>query len=362
MTSTLLSELLEPIPGDDICGADLSFSNEFDEIREARRQDDPSLAQGDWATELKTANWSRVRELAEDVLRQRSKDLQVAAWFTEASARMQGFAGLTLGLQVVDGLVSDFWEFCYPSFDPNDLEERAGKIEWLNNLLPLVVREIPLTDRGSGGYSWLRWEESRTIDNLGLKDAEARDKAVANGKITGEVFDKAVQTSGRGYYEKLHAQIKEAVQAMASLEQHVDERFGFDAPSLKDLRQAILNCEDLVGKLLARLGGGATAPATPGAPVGEAAGAAQVMGGGGSGLALATPVAVGVIYSRADAVNALREVARYFRQNEPHSPVAPLAERAAKWAEMPLDQWLASVIKDDGTLRQLKELLDLPGQ
>lgn len=70
-------------------------------------------------------------------------------------------------------------------------------------------------------------------------------------------------------------------------------------------------------------------------------------------------VSVGAIRNRADAVRALRDVAKYFRHNEPHSPVSLLAERAAKWAEMPLEHWLATVIKDDGTLAQLKDLLDI---
>lgn len=104
----------------------MSFSDTFDEIREARRQDDSLLAQGDWETDLKTAQWPRVKELCEDILRSHSKDMQVVAWYTEAMAHLKGFEGLSLGLQVMDGLINDFWEFCYPSYDPDDLE-RAGK-------------------------------------------------------------------------------------------------------------------------------------------------------------------------------------------------------------------------------------------
>lgn len=353
MNNELLGQLLEPIPGDDICGADVSYSTMFDEIREARRQDDPSLAQGEWETELKTAQWPRVRELTEEILCRQSKDMQVVAWFTEAMTRLKGFDGLATGLQVMDGLVNEFWEFCYPSFDPDDLEERAGKIEWLNKQMPLVIREIPLTDRASGGYSWLKWEESRTIDNLGLKDAAAKEKAVADGKLSGEIFDKAVQTSGRGFYEKLQAQIKEAVAAGGILEKRVDERFGHDAPSLKDLRLALQACDELIGKLLTRLGGNV-----------QAAEGRVVMEAGASmphsnPVGAATPVAVGLIINRSDAIHALREVARYFRHNEPHSPVAFLAERAANWAEMPLDKWLEAVVKDQSTLGQLRELLDI---
>ncbi|RIX42015.1 MAG: type VI secretion system protein TssA [Rhodocyclales bacterium GT-UBC] len=353
MNQELLAQLLEPIPGDDICGIDVSYSTMFDEIREARRQDDPCLAQGEWETELKIAQWPRVRELTEEILSRQSKDMQVAAWFIEAMTRLKGFDGLATGLQVMDGLVNEFWEFCYPSYDPDDLEERAGKIEWLNKQMPLVIREIALTDRASGGYSWLKWEESRAIDNLGLKDIAAKEKAVASGKLSGEAFDKAVQTSGRGFYEKLQAQVQEAVAAALRLEKRVDERFGDDAPSLKELRSALQSCEELVGKLLSRLGGGRSQVDTP---VITEGGGAQVHA---SQLGAITPVAVGLIVNRGDAIHALREVARYFRQNEPHSPVAFLAERAANWAEMPLEKWLEAVVKDQSTLGQLRELLDI---
>lgn len=354
MNNALLSQLLDPIPGDDICGTDMSFSPAFDEIIEARRQDDASLAQGEWETELKTAQWPRVKALTEDILRRQSKDIQVAAWYAEAMTRLQGFQGLTLGLQVMDGLVNDFWEFCYPSYDPDDIEERAGKIEWLNNQLHQAIRDIPLTDRAFGAYSLLKWEESRTVDNLGLKDPVAKEKAIAEGKLSGEVFDKAVQASGRNYYEKCHSQVKAAVHAFATLEKRVDERFGRDAPSLKDARQALQACDELVGKIFTRLGGHTQAS--------KPAAALDSLEHGTSPanfVAPANPQAVGQIVRRSEAIQALRDVAQYFRQNEPHSPVALLAERAANWAEMPLDQWLASVIKDPSTLGQLRELLDI---
>ena len=358
MTCLLTNQLLEPIPGDDIGGTDLSFSATFDEIRESRRHDDAGLTQGDWEIDLKTAQWPRVKELTEDILSTQSKDLQVAAWYTEAMTRLKGFEGLAAGLQVMDGLVNDFWEFCYPSYDPDDLEERAGKIEWLNKQMPLVIREIPLTDRASGSYSWLKWEESRAIDNLGLKDSAAREKAIAAGKLSGEVFDKAVQASGRSYYEKLYARIQEAVYAGAVLEQRVDQRFGSDAPSLKDTRQALQSCDELVAKLLTRLGGGSVTAAD--AP----ANAGKTPRSGIADAAATKPAAsrmnVGLIVNRSDAIDALREVANYFRHHEPHSPVALLAERAANWAEMPLEQWLSAVIKDQSTLGQLRELLDIP--
>ena len=65
----------------------------------------------------------------------------------------------------------------------------------------------------------------------------------------------------------------------------------------------------------------------------------------------------GVIHTRADAVAQLRAVAEFFRATEPHSPAAYLADKAAEWADMPLHRWLEHVVKDDGSLAHLRELL-----
>jgi len=142
------------------------------------------------------------------------------------------------------------------------------------------------------------------------------------------------------------------------VERHTDERLGIESPGLKDVRQAVIDCEDVVARQLAKFGkaqidtiskpplGNANRLSSPADPIEH--------------IAIDASVQIGPLRSRADAIAALRQVSHFFRHNEPHSPVSLLAERAAKWAEMPLDRWLASVIKDDSTLSQLRELLDIP--
>ena len=355
MDQELLNRLITPIAGDHPCGEDMSFSTQFDDIREARRQDDTSLAQGEWETELKAAQWPKVRQLCEDVLINKSKDLQVACWYTEAMANLHGFQGVHFGLQVLEVIVTDFWEFFYPPLDPEDLEERAGKIEWLNRQLSATVRDLPLTAKASGAYSWLKWSESRQIDNLGLKDPEAKAKAIADGKLAGETFDKAATASGLVFYQTLGAQIHAARATLQQLEKHIDEHFGDDSPGLKEFRAALDDCAEVVDKLTAKLGGKVeTSVKQTGHQNGQTITSTVV-----TAMPVQT-ITVGQISTRAEAVAALRQVAQFFKHNEPHSPVAHLAERAAKWAEMPLERWLASVIKDDSTLGQLRELLDIP--
>ena len=47
--------------------------------------------------------WRTVRELALKTLTETTKDLEVAAWLTEALVRSHGLAGLTAGAQVMAG-------------------------------------------------------------------------------------------------------------------------------------------------------------------------------------------------------------------------------------------------------------------
>ena len=65
----------------------------------------------------------------------------------------------------------------------------------------------------------------------------------------------------------------------------------------------------------------------------------------------------GPVQSRREALQRLAEVADYFRRAEPHSPVSFLVNRAVRWGDMSLDQWLAEVVKDPTTLGSLYETL-----
>jgi type VI secretion system protein ImpA len=62
---------------------------------------------------------------------------------------------------------------------------------------------------------------------------------------------------------------------------------------------------------------------------------------------------------RADALRRLASVADFFRRTEPHSPVSYLVQRAARWGEMPLDEWLKEVVSDTAVLGHIRETLGL---
>lgn len=355
-----LEQLLAPIAGPHAAGEDMSYSALFDQIREARRSDDPSLAQGDWEQTLKLAEWPKVVKLCEQALSGHSKDLQLLVWYAEAQVKVGGLAGLQLALAALGGWLQQYWDSGYPELDPHDLDERLGKLEWLNLQLGLAIRELPLIRPEFGGYSWLQWQQSREVENLGLKNPDAREAAIAEGKLAGDIFDKAAQQSGAAWFQQCMEQLVAVLQAYEALDEAIVLRFGEQAPSLAELRNAIYACQDLVLRYRQQLGGGQASSTPPAATVTEE----KAVSPSPAPMPLApsaTPAIAfdGSIANRQQAVQMLTEVARYFRHNEPHSPVALLAERAARWAEMSLEEWLQHVVKDDSTLRQLQELLDV---
>ncbi len=355
-----LEELLAPIPGDNPCGANLLYSGLHDQIREARRAE-ADLPQGEWAREVKAADWIQVKELAANALVTQTKDLQVAAWLAEAMVKLHGFAGLLDGLKLMRGLLADFWDDVYPEADDGDLEARANAIAFLDSRAAFALKEVPITHSMSvTNCTYFQWEESRRYDipeDLSQLDSDAlervgqlRKEAAEEHRITTEDWRSAKNDSSRAYYEGIYAQLTGCLAELAALDQAMDERFQRQTPGLDELKKSLENVTSLIEKTVREKRMLEPDEARPEGAA-DAAEAAEDA---------ARPRGVaGPIRNRQDALQRLTEVAAYFRKAEPHSPVSYLVERAIRWGQVPLDVWLREVVKERPVLDQLRETLGL---
>jgi type VI secretion system protein ImpA len=356
-----IKALMVPMAGENPAGEDLIHEGTYDTIRRARQEgrDRDALEPG-----MKTADWSAVIATATQVLTTRSKDLQIAVWLVDALVKRHGFPGLRDGLCCLRELQQQFWPSLHPAVVHGDLEDRIRLLEWLNRDLPLAIRQVPLTRPGEGEpYSWLHWDESRTVENLGRQNREAMEAALADGKITGEQFDTAVAATSRAYYETLCMDLHESQEACNALDQVLDEKFGRDAPSLLDIKKALTDCSELVERIVKRKrelepDSYSSEPGSGSEPGEED----SVNSRSGLDTGVATTLSGGVPLeprNRADALRRLAAVAQYFRKAEPHSPIAYLVERAIRWGEMPLEKWLQEVIGNEEVLGHLRDTLGL---
>lgn len=354
-----VTELLAPIPGSDPAGSDASFSDQFDRIREARRADDANLAQGDWQTELKVADWREAQTLSEDVLLRTSKDLQAAVWLAEAAIARHGLEGARDAFDLLAGLLDTYWEGLYPRAEDGDLEERAGKLAWFANYGSRVLQSMLLNDDPQAALTLAGWIDSREVDNLGRQNAEAYQVALDEGRLSGETFDSRMQAIPEALVRERSEMVQAARDAFTRFSTTADGRLGREAPNLGPLDDALKKIQTIYARVATAKGmagvGAVDAEAVAEGAVGEGSG-----GGAGRGSAAALDLGGGSLASKEAALRALNDIAGFFRRTEPHSPVAYLVDRAVVWANMPLEQWLAEVIRDESTLSSIRERVGLP--
>jgi type VI secretion system protein ImpA len=336
----LREDLLTPIPGENPSGIDLRHDTKLlihDKIKEARRQDD-DLAQGDWQSERKTANFPLAIKIAQDALATVSKDLQVAAWLTEGLLQTEGFGGLRAGIGLCQSLLTDFWDTVYPEIEDGDRELRATPLTWIGSKLDFPLKSSPIT---AAGYSFLVYKDSKVVgyeDQVKTdKERAARAKAIAGGKLAPEEFDKSFNDTPKAFYLKAEKDIDSSIEALNTLDKFCDERFEDDAPSFSKLKDALTEVRQVVHSLLQKKREKEPDPVEP-EPVAEGADAGQ----GGEEGADGAPASSGSLAAfssaeptdRRQAVASIAGAASFLRKREPFSPAPYLLLRGLRWGEL----------------------------
>jgi type VI secretion system protein ImpA len=329
----LREDLLTPIAGENPSGADLYYDKVFDQIKEARREDDESLPEGDMVlAQKKKADHRQVVKLAGDTLAARSKDLRLAGWLLESQLRMEGFKVLAPGIELLLGLQQTFWPTLYPMIEEGgDLELRSLAVEAAARQIVLAVRKAPLT---RSGLSFEGYLDSRAVgyEKDATTDAkqEARKDAIDHGKPTAEDFDHAFAASPKSLYAEADAALREALLATERLDQFQQQAYGDISPNLIKLREGLEEVHQVVESLLNERRKTDPDPvAKAEKPEPEAGGEAAVegqaeraAGGEPSGESVRSRVsAAGQLSGAADAYALVVESAQFLFDRDPKSPV-----------------------------------------
>lgn len=356
-------KILQPISEDQPSGESLQYSGLYDEIREARRASD-GLPQGQWQEELKIADYRQVVFLAVPALETQTKDLQIAAWLSEALIKENGFVGLRDSFKLLSGLQRNFWETLFPEIDEGDMEGRANAVEWMDVQGAFAVKGAKIT--GGEGYSYFDFEDSKKFDipeNIDTLDStdqqkfrELQAQAEKENRVTADRWRKAKAASRRQFYEELSFVLEECRAEYAELNLVIEEKFDRNQmPGLTNLKKALDDIEAVVKKLLEDKR--AEEPDAVEETADEASGAEAGENGAIGTAKTGVMTTAGAIQNRKDAIKRLADLADFFRKTEPHSPISYLVTRAVKWGEMPLEMWLQDVIKDETVLFQLRQTL-----
>lgn len=368
MAETLLDvqALLAPVPGDARAGTDHQRTPLFDKINELRLNEDQGGAVDESVGRLRegqarVADWAKVSLLCQEALANKTKDLSLVTHLAESMTRQHGLGGLRESLDLAHGMLEQYWADAFPLIEDNDLEPRAMWLERLDRLSSKALNDLPLTVtvEGEAKVYWQWQHMQHLMEAASQAPADQRDAALAEAQEKKTALESAVGKTSREFYVTRLLDVKACRDKVDAFRTLVDDKFraepGIDQmdeppPSFSDLRTILEQCQYRIEELLAT---------KPGPPPGmedeQEQGAGTVAMEGGRG----TPGTSGPIQSRADALRRLQEVAAFFQRTEPHSPVAYLVQRAARWGEQSLDSWLAEVVGDEAVMARIRETLGI---
>lgn len=356
-----LDKLLEPISGAKACGEDLSFSNEFHAIKKAKTEDDPSLVLGDWITEPKQADWNFVAEQSCQLLIEKTKDIRLLTWLSEAWANLYGFYGLSKSLELSHRLLEQFWLKLHPAIEEDDLDQRLGLLKGLVNQLPLLIKKTPLIE-SSPAYSLCDYENFLYQNNNQRKQAD--DDTVFSNQL--EQFDLALAQSSRTVQLQNYQSFEQLLLHWETLKLVLDQLMQLEAPSFAHIDSQLEDIHKSLKKIYKAdqfqhgsdtLDTSSTreiSTDTRQLPQTEIAFAMPLHSQQGF-----QPSPQSHLQNREQAIKVLQDIADYFQTHEPHSPVSYMLQKTVKWSQMPLHEWLAQVIKQENPLESVQELLGI---
>ena len=336
-----LAALLAPVPGDAPAGTDLradsSPQSTYYRLRDARAEARAAerAMEADETPSAPPPQWRTIRDLALEAIAEQSKDLEIAAWLTEALLRCDGLVGFTAGVKLMTGLVERFWDELFPLPDEDGITTRVGPVGGLNGLsgegtLSQPLRKLTLFQRPDGAPLQF-WQFEQSSDLAAIVDPERRQQRIDAGVAPFETVENEARAAGAAHFGRLREQTEAAAAAWRELSEALDSRAGADSPPTSRVRDIL----DRVTAVAGRFAGGA----------GEAAGAPGAAPAAGHGAGGCAAVA-GPLASREEALRSLAAIAEFFRRTEPLSPLSYTLQEAVRRARMSWPELLEEIVPD----------------
>ncbi len=348
-----IEPLLTPISDTEPSGVWLKFDSIYDQIKEARREDEHIGDQGVWETKQKKADWPTVRRLCSDALKKQTKDLWIAVWLLESWTATDYYDGLISGLNLLNRLCVEFWDTMYPEIEDGDVEYRVSPIAWLGEKHVYKIKFLPLTSPRSGGVSLtiLDREIALEFDKTQQKKPAILDEINMSVQMTLEKFNLSERDTPDNYYLELKDKITCIIGMIDALEQELNARCGNDAPSMRAFKKPLEDALQFVKSTLKRRG-----------LIIEDIGSTVIRPmDKGSKIMIDPPTRPedGIVQSRDAAYKQIQTATEYLKKAEPHSPVPYLIERALKWGSMSLPQLLGELVADESNRSTILGLLGI---
>ena len=307
-----IEPLLAPLADDAPCGPALDHDPDFQALERAAAGK-PEVQYGDKVYPAEPPDWLAVFEAAR-ALAERTRDVRLAIWLARSGARLRGLAGALNGLQLLRGLLEQYWDHVHPQLDAEDNNDPTMR---LNALLPLYTHGEFLADLRAAGLAEVRGSMTLRDLELGLgQDEPAEGESVPTETGVLQALEDLLAAQ-----PEVADHLRGAQEAAEAIAASVESAVGSQAPESAPLARLLR-----VGtNALSRLQGEGEAAAEGDAATGDDGATGAGGGGAGGGGALRT---------RADALRELDRICEWFERHEPSHPAPLLIRRAQRLMKM----------------------------
>ncbi len=366
--ATNIDTLIAPIDGSHHgVGEDLIFDPRIDAIVAARQEDDPLLAQGNWVTELKVADWDFVKNQCAELLSHTSKDMKLALWYVDALSHTDHLAGISQGLSLLQTLNDDYWLTMYPPLDGEEesMDIRAGLLSWFVKALTDDIKQLSLADTKVESYNYNYYLTARDHD----KQRQQNPDSETSNQLTLSDYNHAIKNSSKAWQKTLMSNLNKVTEQWQALTDQLNDLMGMDAPVFAPVTDLLMALKQHLHPLLPEYADTTNSISQEGVAdtVNSTDDHESTKSNGNKSLASTKNVTLTDFNpsnrdhqsNRRQALKLLAQIQEYFATNEPHSPVTFLLGRAIDWADMPLDQWLAHIIKNEDQLSMISDMVGI---
>src|SRR5262245_18388456 len=127
-----VEKLLAPVSAESHSGENLKYDADYAAMEKAAAGT-PEQQFGTTVIPGEEPDWREVRGKAQGLL-ERTKDLRVTTYLLRASARMNGVEGSAEGMELLQGLVANYWAGVHLQLDPEDNNDPTLRLNTISSL------------------------------------------------------------------------------------------------------------------------------------------------------------------------------------------------------------------------------------
>lgn len=364
------ASLMEPLLEGKGVGVYLRYEPIYDQIREARKEDDENLSQGIWKTEIKKADWGLVENLCFEALQKQSKDIQLMAWLCESWIVLDGLQGAINEFDLLHDLCQKFWPIIYPIQEGDDLEHRLRIFEWLSEAAAERLMFVPLTNSQFDAvpFTLADWVSAVSLETIIKRSAEGKSllaEAEASGKATLSRYRKSLNLTGVDYLKTICEHAEAANQSLEKLRGFLEVLCGSQTPNFLRVRNCL---DDIIRICKASLEkreaealieeNKASSQSAADNNSSEALDFLKEGDGSEDGNPQHSPSDDSVVISeRSHAYQALKDISGFLKDIDPHSPTPYLVELVSTWEGKTLIQILTEIEQGKNEAHRILKLM-----